>query len=64
VRSRRREDASEGAIKNVKLAYHVATVETPEHYHQIITWTLLSRKDKNRPVLQNVIDSFKIVPEK
>ena len=64
MRSRRREDASEGAIKNVKLAYHVATVETPQHYHQIITWTLLSRKDKNRPVLQNVIDSFKIVPEK
>ena len=53
----------EGAIKNVKLAYRVATVETPEHYHQIITWTLLSRKDKNEAVLQKVIDSFRTVPE-
>jgi hypothetical protein len=49
----------EGAIKNVKLAYRVATVETPEHYHQVITWTLLSRKDKNQPALQKVIDSFR-----
>lgn len=54
----------EGSIKNIKLAYRVATVETPEHYHQVITWTLLSRKAKNQPVLQKVIDSFKTVPEK
>ena len=33
---------------NVKLAYRVTTVETAEHYHQIITWTLQSRKDKNQ----------------
>jgi hypothetical protein len=49
----------EGAIKNVKLAYRVTTVETSEHYHQVITWTLLSRKDKNLPILQKVIDSFR-----
>jgi hypothetical protein len=52
----------EGAIKNVKLAYRVATVETPEHYHQVITWTLQSRKDKNQFVLQKVIDSFRATP--
>lgn len=49
----------EGVIKNVKLVYRVATVETAEHYHQVITWTLLSRKEKNQPVLQKVIDSFR-----
>lgn len=54
----------EGAIKNVKLAYRVSTVETAEHYHQIITWTLQSRKAKNQPALQKVIDSFKTVPGK
>lgn len=52
----------EGVIKNVKLAYRVSTVETPEHYHQIITWTLQSRKDKNQPALQKVTESFRPTP--
>jgi hypothetical protein len=49
----------QGAVKNVKLAYLVTTVETADHYHQVITWTLQSRKDKNLKVLQEVIDSFR-----
>lgn len=49
----------EGIVKNVKLAYRIATVETAEHYHQVISWTLQSRKDKNQSTLQKVIDSFK-----
>lgn len=49
----------QGAVKNVKLAYLVTTVGTTDHYHQIITWTLQSRKDKNQKVLQEVIDSFR-----
>ena len=49
----------DGVIKGVKLAYRVATVETPEHYHQVITWTLLSKKDTNRGTLLQVIDSFR-----
>jgi hypothetical protein len=52
----------QGTVKNVKLAYRVATVETPEHYHQLITWTLQSRKDKNEATLQSVIDSFRPTP--
>jgi hypothetical protein len=51
----------EGVIKGVKLAYRITTVDTPEHYHQIITWTLLSKKDANRTTLQKVIDSFRPV---
>ena len=49
----------QGVIKGVKLAYRIATVETPDHYHQVISWTLQSRKDKNEPILQKVIDSFR-----
>jgi hypothetical protein len=49
----------QGAVKNVKLAYLVTTVETADHYHQVITWTLQSRKDKNLKVLQEVTDSFR-----
>jgi hypothetical protein len=43
----------------VKLAYRVATVETSDHFHQVISWTLQSRKDKNETTLQKVIDSFR-----
>lgn len=52
----------EGAVKNVKLAYRVTTVETPDHYHQVITWTLQSHKDKNQTTLQEVIASFRPTP--
>lgn len=49
----------QGATKNVKLAYLVTTVETPAHFHQIITWTLQSFKDKNRMALQKVVETFR-----
>jgi hypothetical protein len=49
----------DGVVDRVKLSYRVATVETPDHYHQVITWTLQSRKDENRATLQKIIDSFR-----
>jgi hypothetical protein len=49
----------QGAVDNVKVAYLVTTVETTDHYHQILTWTLQSRKDKNQKMRQEVIDSFR-----
>lgn len=49
----------DGVVDRVKLTYRVATVETPDHYHQVITWTLQSRKDENRATLQQIIDSFR-----
>lgn len=48
-----------GTVKNVNLAYLITTVETPAHFHQVITWTLLSRKDKNQTTLQQVAGSFR-----
>jgi hypothetical protein len=49
----------EGSVKNVKLAYRITNVETADHYHQVISWTLQSRKDKNAQTLQQVTDSFR-----
>ena len=51
----------DGVVDNVKLTYHIATVETPNHYHQVITWTLQSRKNQNRATLQKIIDSFRSI---
>lgn len=48
-----------GEIDKIKLKYLIATVETPESYYQIITWTLASRYESNKDALQAVIYSFK-----
>ena len=52
----------QGAVKNVKLAYLITTVETAAHFHQIITWTLRSRIDKNQTTLQQVTETFRPTP--
>jgi hypothetical protein len=49
----------EGAVSKVKLAYRITTIETPDHFHQVISWTLRSRRDKNEATLQNVTNSFR-----
>lgn len=51
----------QGEGQNVKVAYLITDVETDSHYHQIITWTLLSRISKNQPILQQVTESFRAV---
>lgn len=48
-----------GTMNSVNLVYLHTTVETPKYFHQIVAWTLPSRYDKNRPRLQEVIQSFK-----
>ena len=48
----------QGAVRNVKLTYLVTTVETTDHYHQVITWTLQSYMDRNRATLQQVAGTF------
>jgi hypothetical protein len=48
-----------GAINNVKIVALHTTVETDKYFHQILAWTIKSRLEKNKPILQNVIQSFK-----
>jgi hypothetical protein len=50
-----------GTIQNVNLAYLNTIVETPNNFHQILTWTLKSKFDANKPTLQQVAQSFKEV---
>lgn len=48
-----------GEVDNIKAKYLYAIVETPQNFYQIMTWTLTSRFDRNKDVLQGVINSFK-----
>jgi hypothetical protein len=52
-----------GTTKNVKLAYLITAVETSAHFHQIVTWTLRSRIDKNQTTLQKVTETFRPTPQ-
>lgn len=52
-----------GTIQNVNLAYLNTVVETPDNIHQILTWTLQSKFDANKPTLAEVAQSFKEVQD-
>ena len=49
----------QGLAESLKLAYLITTVETPEHYHRIVTWTLRSQINKNQLTLEGVTNSFR-----
>ncbi len=52
-------------IESLKLSYLITTVETADHYHQIISWTLRSRISENQMTMQKVTESFReIAPTK
>ncbi len=50
-----------GSIDNLNPVYLHTTIETPKNFHQVLAWTLASKYEKNKPVLDQVIGSFKEV---
>jgi bifunctional DNA-binding transcriptional regulator/antitoxin component of YhaV-PrlF toxin-antitoxin module len=51
-----------GTVANVKAAFLVSTVETQDHFHQVITWAKETKYDENKATLKRVIESFRTVP--
>lgn len=45
----------------LKVAYLHTTVETPNHFHQILVWTTASAFDKNRPTFEKIAGYFREV---
>ncbi len=50
-----------GASENTRICYLHTTVELGQQYHQILAWTLLSRCERNKPLLRQVTASFRQV---
>lgn len=48
-----------GSIDNIKAKWIYTLIDAPENYHQIMAWTLASRYEENKPVLLEVVNSFK-----
>lgn len=48
-----------GEIKSVNVVYIHTTVETSQHYQQIVSWTLQSKYAEREATLKDAINSFK-----
>ena len=49
----------EGNINGIKIYYLFAFIEGKDSYYQIMSWTLLNKKQENREKIKNMIFSFK-----
>lgn len=57
-----RQHRLEGSFDRIGIVYHLATVESPEAFYQVLTWTLRSKEPIAKPILEEVINSFKVLP--
>lgn len=46
-------------IQGHSVFYHIAIIEGEDHYYQIMTWTLASRKQRYAGVMNSMIQSFR-----
>jgi hypothetical protein len=50
---------SNGMAAGIKLNWIYTLIDAPKNYHQVITWSLASKYEQNKPVLLEVANSFK-----
>ncbi len=48
-----------GTVEKVKARWIYTFIDAPKNYHRILAWTLTSKFEENKPVLLDVINSFK-----
>jgi hypothetical protein len=48
-----------GTVERVKARWIYTFIDAPKNYHRILAWTLTSKFEENKPVLSDVINSFK-----
>ncbi|CAM3426141.1 hypothetical protein [Marinicrinis lubricantis] len=47
-----------GEVEGVKLGYVVAIIEGQDHFYQALTWTMASTFDAQKPLFDEIINSF------
>jgi len=53
----------QGTKDDLKVVYLITTVETPDHFSQIYSWTEPSRLNENQLILKQVASSFRPVSD-
>lgn len=49
----------QGSFENINVVYLHTSIETREHFYQVVTWTLKSRFESNRSLFEQVTQSFR-----
>ncbi|MDF1658509.1 MAG: hypothetical protein P1U58_12915 [Verrucomicrobiales bacterium] len=52
----------EGDIDGTPIAYLNTFIEGEEHFHQVLTWTLIEMKDRHFPLFRTTVESFRELP--
>lgn len=52
-----------GKLKGLNLEYFLTVVESPNHFHQVMMWTLKSKKEAAFPVFEQVASTFELAPD-
>lgn len=47
-----------GTVDNIRIVYHIASVETDAGFYQIMRWTTPSRESSAEPAFREIADSF------
>jgi len=47
-----------GEVEKIKLKYFVTLIETDSYFHQIISWSLLSKYDESEDLFKEIANSF------
>jgi TM2 domain-containing membrane protein YozV/Tfp pilus assembly protein PilE len=50
----------QGSVEGMKIAYLVTVLESDKHFYRILSWTLQSRLDKNKEILQSIAESIHV----
>ncbi|MEM7600193.1 MAG: hypothetical protein AAF357_02120 [Verrucomicrobiota bacterium] len=53
----------EGEIDGMPIAYLNTFIEGEDHFHQVLTWTLVEMKDRHFPLFRTTVKSFRELPE-
>ncbi len=52
-----------GTAEGINIVYWHVTIETEEHFHQMLLWSLKSKFSKNKADFNAVIQSFEVINE-
>jgi hypothetical protein len=48
----------QGTVENIQISYFRTAIDGQESFHQVVAWTIRSKTDTNRNMLQQLINSF------
>ena len=48
-----------GSLNNIRIKYWHTSIDSPNHYHQVLLWSLPSKFDENKAEFESVLNSIR-----